>query len=103
MNRKSVMFLAATLCLTLALFVTATDCLAQSDGANSASEPQKLDSVNAAVVAARAATKEKRYADAEALMLKVTSSRPELVVPRIELALANWDLRSTQRPKATSK
>ncbi len=47
-----------------------------------------MDKVNAAVVAARAATKEKRYTDAEELMLKVTSSRPELVIPWIELGLA---------------
>ena len=42
---------------------------------------RKDGAVNAAVVAARAATKDKRYADSEALMLKVTSSRPELVIP----------------------
>src|SRR5262249_34992561 len=39
------------------------------------------------------ATKETRYADAEALMLQVTNSRPELVVPWVELGLAQLGLK----------
>ncbi len=55
--------------------------------------PQKTSDVNAAVLAARAATKVTHYADAEALMLQVTSSRPELVVPWVELGLAQLGLK----------
>ena len=53
----------------------------------SSRSPQKTSDVNAAVVAARAATKDTHYADAEALMLQVTSSRPELVVPWVRARL----------------
>jgi len=59
----------------------------------SAAPAEKMDKINAAVVAARAATKEKRYADAEALMLPITRSRPELVIPWMELGLAQLGLK----------
>ncbi len=59
----------------------------------SSRSPLKTADVNAAVVAARAATKDTHYADAEALMLQVTSSRPELVVPWVELGLAQLGLK----------
>jgi tetratricopeptide (TPR) repeat protein len=59
----------------------------------SSRSPQKTSDVNAAVVAARTATKVTHYADAEALMLQVTSSRPELVVPWVELGLAQLGLK----------
>ncbi len=59
----------------------------------SSRSPQKTADVNAAVVAARAATKDAHYADAEARMLQVTSSRPELVVPWVELGLAQLGLK----------
>ena len=52
-----------------------------------------MDKINAAVVAARTATKEKRYADAEALMVPITTSRPELVIPWMELGLAQLGLK----------
>ncbi len=61
--------------------------------ADSSASTEKMDNVNAAVVAARAATKDKRYADAEALMLKITSSKPELVIPWMELGLAQLGLK----------
>jgi tetratricopeptide (TPR) repeat protein len=49
--------------------------------------------VDAEVVAARAATREKRYADSEALMLKATASQPEAILPWVELGLAQIGLR----------
>lgn len=55
--------------------------------------PMSTDAVNSAVTAARAATKDKKYADAEALMLKVTSSQPEAVIPWVELGLAQIGLK----------
>jgi tetratricopeptide (TPR) repeat protein len=56
-------------------------------------ESGSIENVNAAVVAARAATKDQHYADAEALMLKVTAAHPELVVPWAELGLAQLGLK----------
>lgn len=43
---------------------------------------------NDTLFAARAANKDKRYADAEALMLKATSAQPELLYPWVELGIA---------------
>lgn len=50
------------------------------------------ESVNAALVSARAATKDKRYADSAALMLKITAAHPGMVLPWIELGLAQIGL-----------
>jgi tetratricopeptide (TPR) repeat protein len=90
MNRTPLVFLALTLAATIASPVSA-----QSAPPATSSFPQsdKIADVNAAVVAARAATKEKRYADAEALMLSVTSAKPELVIPWVELGLAQLGLK----------
>ncbi len=49
--------------------------------------------LNAQIVAARKATAEKRFADSEALMLKVTTEDPKLVLPWVELALAQLGLK----------
>jgi tetratricopeptide (TPR) repeat protein len=50
--------------------------------------PQGRDeSVNADLTAARAASKDKHYAEAEALMLKTTAAHPEAILPWIELGL----------------
>lgn len=51
-----------------------------------------IQTVNADVVAARQANADKRYADAETLMLKDTADHPELIVPRVELAVAEMNL-----------
>jgi tetratricopeptide (TPR) repeat protein len=51
------------------------------------------EDINAALIAARTATKEKRYADSEALMLKVTQSNPDLIAPWVELGLAQLGLK----------
>jgi tetratricopeptide (TPR) repeat protein len=50
----------------------------------------KTDSegLNAEIVAARKATAEKRFADSEALMAKVTADNPKLILPWVELGLA---------------
>lgn len=64
---------------------------------------QSLDNVNAAVVAARAATKDKRYADSEALMLKVTQGRPELIIPWVELGLAQLGLKKYPEAETSFK
>jgi len=82
-----------TLAASSATYAVSFALPAQSAPSGAPSPPEKMDSINSAVVAARAATKEKRYADAEALMLKVTASRPELVVPWMELGLAQLGLK----------
>ena len=64
---------------------------------------EKMDKVNAAVVAARAATKDKRYADAEALMVPITTSRPELVIPWMELGLAQLGLKKYSEAEVSFK
>ena len=79
--------------IVVALAVTCS-CLAPASGlAQNTKESGSTESVNAAVVAARAATKDQHYSEAEALMLKVTAAQPELVVPWTELGLAQLGLK----------
>ncbi|HWA94644.1 MAG TPA: tetratricopeptide repeat protein [Terracidiphilus sp.] len=49
--------------------------------------------INAALTAARADNKDKRFAGAEALMLPITASQPELILPWIELGTAQIGLK----------
>ncbi|MGD0097827.1 MAG: tetratricopeptide repeat protein [Terracidiphilus sp.] len=63
-------------------------CATIFTGAQQASTPP-----NASLLAARTANKDKRYTDAEALMLKVTASQPELLYPWIELGTAQIGLK----------
>lgn len=49
---------------------------------------KETESVNAILLAARKATAEKRYADSEALMETVTRDNPSLILPWVELGLA---------------
>ena len=52
--------------------------------------PAKKDSegLNAQIIAARKATAERRFADSEAMMAKVTADNPKLILPWVELGLA---------------
>src|SRR5277367_1110745 len=94
MNRSLTAFLVAAVCIAAQTHALQSPPSARPTlPADSSPPPEKMDKVNAAVVAARAATKEKRYADSEALMLKITSSRPELVIPWMELGLAQLGLK----------
>jgi tetratricopeptide (TPR) repeat protein len=69
-------------------------CLAPASGlGQNTNESGSIENVNAAVVAARAATKDQHYTEAESLMLKVTAARPEMVVPWAELGLAQLGLK----------
>ncbi|HMG87659.1 MAG TPA: tetratricopeptide repeat protein [Terracidiphilus sp.] len=76
-------------------------CLAILLSASSAALAQepipagKKDSegLNAQIVAARKATAEKRFADSEAMMAKVTSDDPKLILPWVELGLAQLGLK----------
>lgn len=49
---------------------------------------KESESINAAIAEARKATAEKRYADSESLMGKITAENPALILPWIELGLA---------------
>lgn len=70
-------------------------CPAFSQGGASVPDPtgKGTMSANAALIAARAATKEKRYADSEALMLKLTATSPEMILSWVELGLAQMGLK----------
>jgi tetratricopeptide (TPR) repeat protein len=65
----------------------------QEASPSSGADKKGPDNINAALVAARAATREKRYADSEALMLKATAAQPELILPWVELGLAQIGLK----------
>lgn len=79
--------------IVVAIAVTYS-CLAPVCGlAQNTKEPGSTENVNAAVVAARGATKDQHYSQAEALMLKVTAAQPELVIPWTELGLAQLGLK----------
>jgi tetratricopeptide (TPR) repeat protein len=78
--------------------VLCTAILVCSVSAALAQEPVpagKKDSegLNAEIIAARKATAEKRFADSEAMMAKVTADNPKLILPWVELGLAQLGLR----------
>ena len=52
-----------------------------------------MENLNSVLVSARKATAEKRYADSEALMLPVTKQDPNLILPWVELGLAQFGLK----------
>jgi tetratricopeptide (TPR) repeat protein len=79
--------------IALALAVNPSSFMFASPPGQNTKESGSIESVNASVVAARAATKDQHYADAEALMLKVTAEHPEMVVPWAELGLAQLGLK----------
>lgn len=49
---------------------------------------KESENLNAVLAEARKATSEKRYSDSEALMEKITSQNPALILPWVELGLA---------------
>ena len=51
------------------------------------------ENMNALLTEARKASAEKRFADSEALMLKVTQANPKVVLPWVELGLAQLGLK----------
>jgi tetratricopeptide (TPR) repeat protein len=91
MNRRC--YLLAVAAFILFQSASHPEVLAAQAAQQPALSPMSTDNVNAAVTAARAATKEKRYADAEALMLKVTAADRAFVLPWVELGLAQLGLK----------
>lgn len=70
------------------LLVALLFCSVASLCAQKVSPPQ-----NDSLIAARAANKDKRYAEAEALMAKVTDAHPELIYHWVELGIAQKELK----------
>jgi tetratricopeptide (TPR) repeat protein len=62
-----------------------------------------VEAVNADLKTARAANAEKRYADAEALMLKDTAAKPNLPYPWIELGNAQLGLKKYDEAETSFK
>jgi len=60
-----------------------------------------VEAINADLKTARAANQEKRYADAETLMLKDTAAKPSLPYPWIELGLAQLGLKKYPEAEAS--
>jgi tetratricopeptide (TPR) repeat protein len=74
----------AVFCCALLLF-TSSAALTQEPKPAGKKDSEGL---NAQIVAARNATAEKRFADSEAMMSKVTAENPKLILPWVELGLA---------------
>lgn len=88
-SRANHLLLTAFFLVSLPITSTPGQALQSSDTKPKAEAPSStVENVNAQLVAARLATKEKRYADSEALMLKLTAGKPELIAPWVELGLA---------------
>ena len=64
---------------------------------------KEITNWNAAIVEARTATKEGRFADAEALMLRATQNNPNLILPWVELGLAQMGLKKYSEAEASFK
>ena len=82
--------------LSLVLLISTSGHLMGQENASPAAPAaplKKTENVNAAIVAARKASAEKRFADAETMMLPVTQSEPNLILPWVELGLAQLGLK----------
>jgi tetratricopeptide (TPR) repeat protein len=62
-----------------------------------------INQINVDLAAARADKKDKRFADAEALMLQATASRPDLLYPWVELGQAELGLKEYQKAETSFK
>jgi tetratricopeptide (TPR) repeat protein len=85
-----------TAALLLALPLALPSTLTAQDSANKpktdSGTSKVIASINTDVLAARKANAEHRYGDAEALMLKDLADHPAMVIPRVELALAEMGM-----------
>jgi tetratricopeptide (TPR) repeat protein len=61
------------------------------------------ENLNAAIIEARKATAEKRFADSVALMSKVTAGNPTLILPWVELGLAQLGLKKYPEAETSFK
>jgi tetratricopeptide (TPR) repeat protein len=77
----------------LLLAVSAVPAYVGQESTTAQPTPWPQDKVNAALVQARRATAEKRFQDSESLMLEVTQANPQLVLPWVELGMAEMGLK----------
>jgi tetratricopeptide (TPR) repeat protein len=64
---------------------------------------KESEGLNEAIVAARRATAEKRFADSEASMAKITAENPKLILPWVELGLAQLGLKKYSEAETSFK
>lgn len=79
-----------TLVLSAILLSAFSSALTQEP---TAAGKKESESLNAAIVAARKATAEKRFTDSEESMTKITAENPKLILPWVELGLAQLGLK----------
>jgi tetratricopeptide (TPR) repeat protein len=106
LNLKSLSRFGALLCLTLPMFAQDAPNSSQPAPAKAIAAPapkMSIDQVNAALTAARAANREKRFEDAESLMLQATAAKPELCLPWLELGQAQLGLKKYAEAEVTYK
>jgi tetratricopeptide (TPR) repeat protein len=77
----------------LFLAIAAAPLLARQENPAAKAAPWPQDKVNAALVQARKDTAEKQFQDSETLMLQVTQANPQLVLPWVELGMAQMGLK----------
>jgi tetratricopeptide (TPR) repeat protein len=77
----------------LLLAVSAVPAYVRQESNTAKAAPWPQDKVNAALVQARKATAEKRFEDSESLMLQATQANPQLVLPWVELGMAEMGLK----------
>lgn len=96
-NMKRGRITQTILTLTLSLASTYVLCAQAPDSgkpkADKGPDSSAVESLNSDLIAARKATAEKRYADAESIMLKVTAEKPQMIVPWLELGMAQLGLK----------
>jgi tetratricopeptide (TPR) repeat protein len=79
---------------------------ASSPAVNNATLPATkltVNQINADLTSARAAIKDQRFADADALMLQATASKPDLLYPWVVLGQAQLRLKQYHRAEASFK
>lgn len=104
------------LLFTLAAFACLTQAVSAQDASNTApaSSPavnraalaptkHTISQINVDLATARAANKDQRFADAEALMLQATASRPDLLYPWVVLGQAQLGLKKYGPAEASFK
>jgi tetratricopeptide (TPR) repeat protein len=88
--------------LVLCAILLATLCVAWTQEPAPVGKKES-EGLNAAIVAARKATAERRFADSEAMMSKVTADNPKLILPWVELGLAQLGLKKYPEAETSFK
>jgi tetratricopeptide (TPR) repeat protein len=88
---------------SLFVAVAAAPAFSLQDNPAEKPAPWSQDKVNAALVEARKATAEKRFQDSESLMLQATQANPQLVLPWVELGMAQMGLKKYPEAESSFK